>query len=1119
MYTLPPNTPNAQSKAVLSSSPSIAVSASAGSGKTWAITERYSRIIDDTSCPAPTHDILALTFTDAAASEMKQRISSRIQINCTTHADLWVSTIHAFASRIIRECGLVLDINPSASIISSYHELTFWENIRQSVDCAALHTIARTYGSKVLQAAAQELDASPVFNACVSKWGSEKLCALARETTELHASRGRVWSEVLSWAENDDLLIASASEDITSLLAAEWSETASIWSNVKLSACRKGTKDANLLELVDKMKSGEMSVSEFYKAVMTSGEIIGAKNVSAVLGKSLGGWRKTRSQKILKASLSINEPLSANELAVRKVLLKFCGLSWGLWDRMKAERGLLTFSDMITYARKAIAAGGLAGKFRHILVDEYQDTDPLQDKLIKSLGAPNLFVVGDPKQSIYRFRHADPLLFAQTMSNSAEKIELDISYRTRKALLNLINDIFSKLWADGLGKSPAMRDLTYKPLKPAVSVPERDEGTMPVFMSIFSQHDRQKTGQRNLAACLSRTLCKFVSEERTIWDKERKTLRPVKYSDIAILAPTRNIYPILEEELDRFGIPSIRDKSTEYFSRLEISDIVCLLRASADMNDDYTAAGWLLSPFSGVPEKEALQYFHYFDKDYRPIDLVRNRFISAYMRLRKYAKIGKQAGPAELLAGFDRNREWLSAYPPHVRMRVLRNVRYAISLARGYQRSGSSNLLSFAEWLTQTVRSQVSCEEPSWHDGTENAVRLGTVHSAKGLEYPVTVVFDQRTSKNENRSALRASRKLGLVFTNLPDELGQDITPKLADWEGVFSEQGEAEEQKRLFYVAMTRAQDSLIFCGMVNAKKQPHPNTWTQLLSDNMPGLEPIYAEELPPHVFPDNEHGQQPSLKPVPAVKAVKTLRQISASSFALYEWCPHAWRRKYRQGLPLEWDDEAEDYDEYFGGAEVGSLVHWVLERWPSGVDDEAKLAYYLHDPEALDRLPVHLHGAWRRNARTKPSQVEEWLRNFAATELGQLLKSRPDIQREKRFRLAFDEYTSLAGAIDAVYDDTIIDYKITDIDRVPSGLYDAQLEFYALARHMMTDAPSVKTYLVYLRQGEVERREITDFDAIRARVKAAARECVCEPYSPKCGHCVVCPFKKGCTKYEH
>ena len=1138
-FSLPENTPQGQKDAVLADDKSITVEAGAGTGKTWVLTERYARILDQDTDILP-NNILTLTYTEAAAGEMKERITKRIEESLTHSennerkrelhdglADLWISTIHSFAGRLIRESGLSLDIDPGASVITTRQEEDFWESIRLAAEFATLKDLARTFGDRDLRAVAEELDASTDFSACVSKWGADKLRDLARNASELHASNGKEWREMLSWAENDDLFLAEARKNVRDILAKEWQDVANLWRKTTLPPAKKGTKADNLNTLIDSLKSGAITELQFYTDIMTSKNFSGVKGLVEVIGCTLSEWRKSRSQKILNVTMNLDVPITEYELRIRKALLKFCALAWGLWDNMKIKRGLLTFADMINHASKTITDGGVSRTFRHILVDEYQDTDPLQDKMIKALAGENtsLFAVGDPKQSIYRFRYADPRLFAKTISESAKNVGLDTSFRTREKLLDLINSMFSSVWVNGLGKSHAMRELHYNKLKSRSDNADRDGGTMPVFTAILAPHGRNATadGRKNLAEELARHTYNWVNEGRTIWDKKAKTLRPVKFSDFAILTPSRSIYPVLEEALERFGIKSIQDKSTDYFSRGEINDVVCLLRAAADMSDDFSAAGWLMSPFSGVEESDALQCLKLADKSTKPIDIIREKFPKAYLRLKYYALIGEHNGPAELIAHFDRNRGWLSCCKPSDRMRVLRNVRLAVSLARDFQRGGTSTLVSCAEWLTRTVRAQVSYEEPDWHDDSENAVRLGTVHSAKGLEYPVTVVFDQRIQKLIETSQLRPSRELGLAFTEIPDEIPHDdIKPKLADWESLLSDQGEDEEQTRLFYVAMTRAQDSLIFCGMVgdDDDHKPHPNTWTKLLVDNKHDLDPLYAVEIPPHVFPNIEQEQEASLRPVNTVKAVNTLRQISASSFALHEWCPFAWRRRYRQGLSLSWEEpaeKAEDFDGYTGGADVGSIVHWVLERWPEAGDYEAKLKYYLHDKDVLPKVPAYLRAAWRKNDKDESSRVKDWLMNFAASELGQMLMTNTDIQREKHFRIPLDEYTTLAGAIDALYGNNVIDYKITEIDRVPPGLYESQLDFYALAVHMMTGAPSVNTCIAFLRQGTTERREISDFEAIRERVSSAAKSCASGPHNPKHEHCALCPFKKGCANY--
>ncbi|MBQ7544084.1 MAG: UvrD-helicase domain-containing protein [Synergistaceae bacterium] len=1131
-FTLPPGTPKGQAEAITANYPTITVEAGAGTGKTWVLTERYLRLLqeDDTLLP---RDILTLTYTEAAAAEMKSRITSRIEEALDDFetperrkaildglADLWISTIHSFAARYIRESGLNLDIDPAASVITQQQEDDFWDDIKNAAEFGRFREMATHYGNAELQKAAAFLDGDKDFAAAVAKWKSDKLAEFAKKTADLHASSGRTWQEMLGWAE-DNGMINTTQPKVFDILSEEWHDVATYWAGLVLGTATPGTPGDNLNNLIAALNAGTVSEHDFYMEIRDGKSVSSARNVSPVINMSLSTWRGTRSSRILAATKSFGDAMTDEELRMRKTLLTFCALSWGMWDIMKRKRGLLSFSDMINHAREAISTGGIKRKFRHILVDEFQDTDPLQYKMITSLQLEDtsLFAVGDPKQSIYRFRHADPSLFAETIKESNRAVKLDTSFRTRSGLLAEINALFSAIWINGLGKSPLMSSLSYSMLNHV----SRAYGDMPTFTLILAEDTRDtlEESRKNLADELAKEIYGWVHNKFTVWDKKARIVREVKYSDFAILTPSRSVFPILEEALSRFGIKSIRDKSTGFFTRGEISDVVCLMRAASGMNDDFAVAGWLMSPFSGVSEEDAVACLTLADEDTRPIELIRTRLPEAYSRLEYYALVGEVEGAAGLLALFDRDRSWLSCYPEDERMRVLRNVRLAVNIARDFQRTGTASLNACASWLTRSVSSEADYEEPAWHDDNEDAVRLGSVHSAKGLEYPVAVVFDQRVRKRPDNDSLRPSRELGLVFTDYPDEVkdGKDIKPKLVAWESVLSEQGEDEEQTRLFYVAATRAQDSLVFCGLIDAKTEtPHRHTWTKLLKDHTDdGIQAIPADGLEDWEIPaKNQEGNGEAPRPVNTVKAVTPLRQISASSFSLFEWCPFAWRRSYRQGLSLSWEspsEKAEDYDDgYVGGAELGSLAHWVLARWPKGDDFAAQLQHLLYDQEALTQIPASLRGVWRNGDK---KALGEWLMKFAESPLGITVRTQ-NVERERSFRLRLNDSTALAGAIDAVWGDSIADYKITSIDNTPPGLYESQLDFYAFVRHLQTGAECVNTSIAFLREGEVKERAITGFEGIRARIEGAAEICGSGPYTPNHGHCGMCPFKKGCVK---
>ena len=1157
-YLLPPETPKGQSEAVNANEKVITVEAGAGTGKTWVLSQRYLRLLIDNPEILP-QDILTLTYTEAAAEEMKERIQSLIEKELARFddeeckeerkreiedglSDLWISTIHSFSSRLIRESGLQLDIDPSASVINERQKQDFWEDIKNAAEFARLGEMARAYGNSKLQEIAKSLDEGEdrkYFSAAVSKWKSSSLSAFAERVAELHSSSGFTWENMLNWAD-DDKLIDTTRPLVEDILREEWQAVWDIWKNITLPKAKKPDSPGgrlNDLLLWQKMNSPDKkALKHFYTHIMNSNYIKtpGGRQTEpfvtlvSILNMTLGKWRETRPKAIYEITSCYEDNLSEQEIKMRKVLMKFCALSWGMWSMMKQKIGLLSFSDMISHAKSIIESKGVNREFKHILVDEFQDTDPLQFEMIKSLSdntqETGLFAVGDPKQSIYKFRHADPLLFAETIKNAEREVNLDTSFRTRSSLLNRINNLFASVWPHGIGSSEIMQKLTFKPLKAAKNESERDSGTMPEFRIILARNDDSKAdnARKKLADVLAREIARYVHEEFTIWDKEEKIIRPVKFSDFAILSRSRSCFDILEDALSRYGIKSVQDKSDDFFGRGEINDIVCMLRAAADMNDSFALTGWLMSPFSYVKEKDAVKSFLEIlgkDKERKPADILKANLPKAYSRLQELSVIGELEGPAGLLYLYDRNRKWLSCYAQSDRLRVLRNFRHAISLAEDFQRSGTSGLIACAEWLTRAVRNELSIEEPAWHDKDENAVRLGAVHSAKGLEYPVTIIFEHRTVKNVDRYRLRPSKNLGLVFSDLPDEItkGKDIKPQGISWEKLLSEQGDSEEETRLFYVAATRAQDSLIFCGLVKAKdNSAYKDTWTNLMLSNVKDIEPEFTDnfdDLGEKISFADESNESKRVLEVVNVK--NSLRQISATSFSLFEFCPFAWRRSYKQGLNLEWELDSQNYDDNddydSGGADLGSLAHWVLSQWPHKHD----LDYLLNDREAYSFMPVKYRGAWR-NEKGKRS-LQKWLMKFSESELFSRLRNE-NVRREFRFRLKLNESTALAGAIDAFYGNNLIDYKITRFDAVPPGLYESQLDFYALAMHDLFACESVNISVVFLREGIITERICDNFDEIRERVIHAAELCASGPYNARVENCSQCPFKKGCIKYE-
>ena len=556
-------------------------------------------------------------------------------------------------------------------------------------------------------------------------------------------------------------------------------------------------------------------------------------------------------------------------------------------------------------------------------------------------------------------------------------------------------------------------------------------------------------------------------------------------------------------------------------------------------------------------------------------DLLRERIPEAADQIGRLGLLGRHRGPAALLEGFVRDRRWLSGYDARYRLRALRNVRRALSLARAYQRGLAVSLTGCARWMERALKEGARMEEPRWMDPNADAVLIATVHASKGLEYPAVAVFD--TPRRSPSPSLCPSKTLGLAFSDIPEDLAGGENPagpqeagRTMLWERLLSSQGELEEDMRLFYVAATRAQDALWLCGIVGEDKEGNRtlprNRWTSLalswLADEEgcvwtdvrnPEVRYVDGEgektEAPP---PGSDEGTLLQAEedafpappgssiriPAPGLGAV-TLASFSATSFALFEWCPLAWRRRFRQGLDLRWELPDEDVPGSAGGAELGTLAHWILARWPSdrprpGEGDA--LTYWLTDPHVPSRLPAYLRDVWRDPESREALTV--WLRTFETSEAGVEIAAalRTGLaRREAGFRVRIGAAgLPLVGSMDVAWRSAdapgvwhVRDYKITLSENAPAELYQAQLAFYALAVRELAGRGETKNFegvdvgLVLLREGGVigHRRTFPrtfGWDGLRDRVLEAARSAALGDWPARTDRCRECPWGKSCPR---
>jgi ATP-dependent exoDNAse (exonuclease V) beta subunit len=600
---------------------------------------------------------------------------------------------------------------------------------------------------------------------------------------------------------------------------------------------------------------------------------------------------------------------------------------------------------------------------------------------------------------------------------------------------------------------------------------------------------------------------------------------------VAILVPTRTQYETLEEVLiEDWGFPVYFEGNRNYFSRGEVRDVAATLKAMADPEDNLALASFLSSPLSGLSLFEATGLLAPLEGKDTPGRLF-SRFASIYpekaRRFRSLRLKARVLGPSALVAGFLEDEQTLLAFPSWKRRRVAANLRRAVDIAREYEVYMDSSLPGCAEYLETVTARGIQAEEADVLGEQEDMIRVMTIHAAKGLEFPVVAVAGlEYSGQGGGKSAsVLPSTLLGAVTSKLPPSWNGEEQTLGKKLHRLLDESENLEEQERLLYVACTRARDTLVLCGVCkDVKEEPVPpkHSWLETVLSKK-------EESGIPVTFVTPEKTGSGSRKAGPGKEIAtgpviylptgdsRSLERLSATAFSLFRFCPFAWRMRYRQGLDLKWESPME---ESHGGAEAGSLAHWILARWDL---EPGSLETWLpkNDGKARRRIPL-LPPELRPVARDR-SQVDmirRWLENFALSPMARTMKEADSLKREVLFRIRLEEGPVIIGAIDALYEEGnayhLLDYKVTASGGAPDFLYEAQLAFYAVAAWTASGVIPSGTALYNLPEGKAHPFVLDELrlEQTREEIRQTARDAARGPFEPARRNCPVCPWKESC-----
>ena len=863
-----PNYTNEQQQAIDDRDLDILVSASAGSGKTTVLVER---LMQEILTGTGVNELLVVTFTKAAAQEMKAKIKSALEQRLNKHEKLKIdlreqlnlidaaniSTIDAFCLDVIHRFYYVIDLDPSFSVLTDETQAALMrERALQEIESEFLENDDQAFiafyenfaGDRSAESARDLL--LDLYNYAMAKPDYRDWLKSLPTQYEIgdDVTHSKLWQKNIKpyllttfsdLKEKLEQLLATAAMETKELAKVKDSfqlfdkclqnYLASIESDENydkqrelLRSClftsfRKSSKwDEDLLDFYEECVELKKDASEQVFTSFTSFYATDEKEQISLLNK--GHQIMTA---IVKAELALIER----------------------FDQLKRAENLVDYSDMEQFAYQILsqdtsnsqmARSFYQTKFKEILVDEYQDINPLQERilqLIKKDGQNNLFMVGDVKQSIYGFRQAEPSLFLHKYQEAAkdenkqdERILLSANFRSTKPVIKLVNQVFDHVLTTDFGGIDYQKEgqlvlgANYYPEK----LPQASE-------LIYSEKDGQdgstntededEIDSAEIAMVINR-IKQFKNENLHVYDTQTKEKRNFKYSDIAILTRSRSDNLAIMQEFAKNDIPLLVTDAKNYFQTLELTIVLNYLRIIDNPDQDIPLVAVLRSPLFNFTETD-LAKIRVHSKNTGFYDALTSYvavndelsqktkiFLNQLEELRHFAANHRIS---ELIWSiYERTNllEIMTALPNGKQRRV--NLEALYERASSYESAGFKGLYQFINFIERMRRSQKDLAQPLVTKEAGDSVRLMTVHGSKGLEFPIVFYIGlQHRYQMRDLSGNYIINANNLGLTIRQEHYRADTL--LKSYDNIAQKQQLLEEEARILYVGMTRARQKLI--------------------------------------------------------------------------------------------------------------------------------------------------------------------------------------------------------------------------------------------------------------------------------------------------------------------
>ena len=883
-----------QEDAIYTEGRDILVAAAAGSGKTAVLVERIIQKLLREENPLNIDELLVVTFTNAAAQEMRNRVGLALdkalkenpgslhlkkQLSLLQRAS--ISTLHSFCLDIVRQYSYLLDIDPAFRIADDMETDLIKQEVmdelfeewygREGEEQEQFFAVVDRFSSDRSDEEVEKLILALHNFAIQNPWPEEWLKSLAdryvvpdeweeadlswlpimkREVQhQLEAMRQEI---VLAYeitkepdgpyayaetVEADLALVEEAEKHVTS-----WSTLQHIISTSKFPALSRKKQDCN-----EEKKEQVKNLRNSYK----------------------DRWSNMKAKWFARSLEGHVEDLKTMAPVVRhvtKMVMEF-------HDRFvaaKKEKAIVDFSDLEHYCLQLLldesatkdhllpskVAVQLQEQFKEVLVDEYQDTNLVQETILSLVsdqkGPGNRFMVGDVKQSIYRFRHAEPFLFIEKYkqfsgeNSKGQRIDLASNFRSRELVLTGANYIFRQILDETVGEinydekaeliygNKMYDEYTFSSPDPELVIIDRDseeEEEEETEGESVADLEKAQIEARAYADRIHTWIGKKGEEPLQVFDKEKGIQRDIQYRDIVILLRSMNWAPTIVDELKKQGIPVYAELDTGYFEAIEIKIMISLLKVIDNPRQDIPLASVLKSPIVGLSEDELVRirladkhgtYYDALEKYTNAHhDGIAQRLKRFLRQLEEFRLQARNGALSELIWNIYQETgyyDFVGGIPGGRQRQV--NLRALYDRARAYESTSFRGLFRFLRFIDKMREKGDDLGAARALSEQEDVVRIMTIHKSKGLEFPVVIIgaMDKQFNMQDLSRKYLLHKDLGFASKYIDPE--KRITYPTLFYHALKGEKKREllAEEMRVLYVAVTRAKEKLVMIANVNS-------------------------------------------------------------------------------------------------------------------------------------------------------------------------------------------------------------------------------------------------------------------------------------------------------------